>query len=1127
MHNRQFRNINSTRTFGGIAILLKCDLFHDFSITELDKSLDGVFIVKLTEKISKYSVILIACYLPPERSPWGRDASKFFGHILNCIHIYTNECDAIYLCGDLNSRLGNKQDYIKGIDDIKDRQILDNTYNKHGEAFYEFLLDSKMCVLNGRVNSECNDFTYVSSRGKSVVDYVVVPITIIETCLSFTVTRPVQLLQQLSEASGQQPELLNIDHSLLTFVVSLNYDSQQLLRSNVSPCASDPNLILNQDHVPLHYYTRYKCDKVPENLFNNEISASKILDLIADIENANGTQHSIDKLYDSLCNMYHDEMKRWFQCKNVHPSTKKRVKRIGKPFWNEQLQSLWNKMLVKEKLFIQAKGASRTAHRLAFKTARKCFDREYRKEERKFRRSKELEIETVCTSDPKQFWKLLKQLGPQKKASQIPMEVYDEQGNIVNDPNLVFRKWQKDYESLYNPCINEENYDREFYDACLHDINVIDESPESDSASDLNSMFTPEEVEKVVGKIKNKKSIGIDNLPHEILKNNTTVGLLTKFFNKVFEQNVMPTCWNIAIIKPIPKSSLLDYRIPLQYRGISLLSTIYKIYTSLLNKRLLAYIENNNIYKDEQNGFRQKRSCAEHIYTLTSIIRNRKAQNKPTFVGYIDFEKAFDHVDRQLLIYKLSKYGVHGQMLKSLCMVYNCAKAGVELNGLITNWFSIGKGVRQGDPLSPTLFGLFVNDLVDAIKQNSVGFKCSEFDVQCLLFADDLALISENETDLQNMLDALNEWCYKWRMNINVKKSKIVHYRARNHAETDFVFKLGGSIVEKVDSYKYLGLILDYSLDFNKTAKVLGDSGGRALGSVINKFISNKGLGYKAYTKLYNMTVCPILDYCSGIWGYSKFETIDTIQNRAIRFFLGVHKFAPNLGINGELGWETRGIRRKIEMIRLWNRLQRLDDSRLTKKVFKWDKRLCKKNWANDIRNICIETDLMVNFESNLYINPNLLRDRLSSLFTTEWEREVCIVPKLRFYNIFKNNYETEFYVSKICNRSVRSLIAQLRLGIMPLCIETGRYQDIPIEYRFCTYCNQDSIESEIHFLLYCDRYNDIRYELFNIARVKVPQIDILEPDDQIKHLMSNDLISNTATFVYNAFKIRRNATFV
>ncbi len=101
--------------------------------------------------------------------------------------------------------------------------------------------------------------------------------------------------------------------------------------------------------------------------------------------------------------------------------------------------------------------------------------------------------------------------------------------------------------------------------------------------------------------------------------------MLLSPFNNIYVLNIIPSIWKKAIIKPIHQSSNIDARLSLNYRGIALLSTVYKLYMLVLNNRLVSYLEINRIYAEEQNGFRQKRSCSEHIFSLCTILRNRKS----------------------------------------------------------------------------------------------------------------------------------------------------------------------------------------------------------------------------------------------------------------------------------------------------------------------------------------------------------------------------------------------------------------------------------------------------------------------------------------------------------------------
>ncbi len=154
----------------------------------------------------------------------------------------------------------------------------------------------------------------------------------------------------------------------------------------------------------------------------------------------------------------------------------------------------------------------------------------------------------------------------------------------------------------------------------------------------LNKAIEIEEVRKAVGRAKTGKAMGTDNVPNEVLKNNTVIRALHAFFQLCFDSGKV--LWTQSVISPIPKNRTNDPRVPLNYRGISLLSCLYKIYSSILNERLIKHLNDNDLLHDEQNGFRSGRSCVDHIFTLTSIIRNKLESKKEIFACYVDFRKA-------------------------------------------------------------------------------------------------------------------------------------------------------------------------------------------------------------------------------------------------------------------------------------------------------------------------------------------------------------------------------------------------------------------------------------------------------------------------------------------------------
>ena len=160
---------------GGVGFLIKDWILQEYLIEIVDKSYDGILCIKLTSKTTDYSVLLLSCYLPPENSVWGRDSQEFLSHVLSDLYV-NNDCDATFLCTDMNARIGSLND-IAEFDDVNiaQRHVIDKTINQHGHSFIEFLNEAKMCVLNGRFNETDNNFTSVSTRGKAVVGYICVP----------------------------------------------------------------------------------------------------------------------------------------------------------------------------------------------------------------------------------------------------------------------------------------------------------------------------------------------------------------------------------------------------------------------------------------------------------------------------------------------------------------------------------------------------------------------------------------------------------------------------------------------------------------------------------------------------------------------------------------------------------------------------------------------------------------------------------------------------------------------------------------------------------------------------------------------------------------------------------------
>ena len=222
-----------------------------------------------------------------------------------------------------------------------------------------------------------------------------------------------------------------------------------------------------------------------------------------------------------------------------------------------------------------------------------------------------------------------------------------------------------------------------------------------------NSHFNGELL-RAVYNLKNNKACGIDEIPNEVLKSGRLCNVLLSMFNECYMEGVIPSIWKQGIINPIPKASTTDRRDPLNYRGITVTPACYKLFCRILNARLDKWEAENRILSDNQNGFRKGRNTIDHISSLTTLIETRKVKKKSTYAAFIDFRKAYDSVNRNILSEKLKNKGIHGKMYNALKVIYDNVGCTVRINGKLTDWFNVGCGLKQGCSLSSILFNLYI-----------------------------------------------------------------------------------------------------------------------------------------------------------------------------------------------------------------------------------------------------------------------------------------------------------------------------------------------------------------------------------------------------------------------------------
>ncbi|UYV84200.1 hypothetical protein LAZ67_X001501 [Cordylochernes scorpioides] len=329
------------------------------------------------------------------------------------------------------------------------------------------------------------------------------------------------------------------------------------------------------------------------------------------------------------------------------------------------------------------------------------------------------------------------------------------------------------------------------------------------------------EITEEISRLKNCKAAGIDEVPNEAIKllPHSYLLLLKDLYNRILRSAVFLSSFSKSIIHPILKNGDSDN--PSNYRGISLLSNFTKLFIAILRSRLVKWIETNDIIPENQAGFRSAHSCQDHIFILTSVIQLalRKKRGK-CYSFFVDFKKAFDTVPQALLWTKLVKIGLNHRFVKLIKCYYENMTAAVRWNNSITEFIEIRSGVLQGDPLSPCLVLLFINDLIKIFDDSGLsGRYLPNFrNIHLLLYADDIVLIGDSKINLQLKINILKTYLETNLLTLNEKKSRIMVFRNGGKVARSERWYWLQSPLSVTSKYTYLGYPLTPLISFTQVA---------------------------------------------------------------------------------------------------------------------------------------------------------------------------------------------------------------------------------------------------------------------------------------------------------------------
>ena len=462
------------------------------------------------------------------------------------------------------------------------------------------------------------------------------------------------------------------------------------------------------------------------------------------------------------------------------------------------------------------------------------------------------------------------------------------------------------------------------------------------------------------------------------------------------------------------------------------------------------------------------------------------------------------------------------------------------------------------------MFNLYINKICSIFDQSCDPVLLNNLELNCLLWADDLLIVSKTANGLQNSIDKMHQFYSSMGLDVNIKKTKVmIMSKSGRKLDNLFNFKLDGKTLEITNEYQYLGIKLRSSGSFTLAVQELNDKASRAWFAISNIIFKNKRKQIGRIFTLFDSLVTPVATYGSPVWlpfciPAKKLQTMsdlldfweamkcETINQKCARMTLSVNKNTSRLAVLGELGRYPLFLQSLSQCLSYKLSLfSRKNNNRLISNALSEMETLSKQGCANWLSKVDQISNILTipNFSIfNKFSGKKILRT-LKSLFDIHFLRKINEIKlsdndgldhnKLRTYKTLKSSFTREPYLELIRNRNQRCFLTRLRVSSHRLKIELGRHTrpKTPVSQRYCPYCRpgpppppptspccscldthcqktrslpaaESEIDSEFHFLIRCPMFSADRKCLFERLEALLPNFAALSLSDKFRTLL-------------------------
>lgn len=618
-------------------------------------------------------------------------------------------------------------------------------------------------------------------------------------------------------------------------------------------------------------------------------------------------------------------------------------------------------------------------------------------------------------NDPKTLWKAINWNGC--------LEVDDHQETPTDDA------FQAHFESLLNP----------------PDAQVI-QVPDSIYLPITDDPITPEEVDAALHKLKQHKSGGPSGVPPGLLKilPANWIVFLASFFSLIMHQIKYPHSWTYTkLITIFKKGTRLSCD---NYRGISLMDSLAKVYDCILNRRLNLWFKPDR----EQAGAQKGRGCLEHLLTLRLLIDSARHKKRKLYVIFVDFSKAYDRVPRATMLSMMRNLGCGTTMLRAIAAAYQTTQA-ILRTAIITS--SIG--VRQGSPSSCLLFTLLVNQLIRDFKEKCPHDGFLKW-LHCLLLMDDAVIFATTRQRALEKIQILQEFCTTTGMVINQGKTKFMTI---NGTEQDHLpLEKNSLTIENCNKYCYLGAVITQDASIASSVKAQCE----AKRSHVIKYEAyvrkNADMPFPAKKKVFDAALTTAILYSCETWlSPAACNAASSLYAACIRTLLGVRKTTAT-----DLCLIEIGVPSLSQFVRT---AQKKTIGKMVE---------CRRNLPDDPFTFALSVAQESRCPAARYITSLETYDPLKD--TEDLHARVRQSARTKFTTYVGKMNPTlsvhDMYALTDTKESQRLTVTRVRLSSHNLAIERGRWNRTPREERLCT-CG--AIQDEPHISAQCPNTQEIR----------------------------------------------------